>query len=127
MAEARNWARARSRSRGHFDHDREATELRDDEVAKPVAGGWPLLEVDTAGLVDVTSVARRVEAAQWRTERTSVRLLTLRRRRTRRWLRSPVPHSLLHEGSWVALERTLVSVPPDNRHCEPRPKHQDCN
>jgi predicted kinase len=37
VAEARYWARASSRSSGHFDHDREPTELWNDEVAEPVA------------------------------------------------------------------------------------------
>jgi hypothetical protein len=31
--------------------------LWNDEVAEPGGGGWPVLEVDTAGLVDVTSLA----------------------------------------------------------------------
>jgi predicted kinase len=64
VAEARYWARANRRSSGHFDHEREPTELWNDEVAKPVAGGWPVLEVNTAGLVDMTLLARTVEAAQ---------------------------------------------------------------
>jgi hypothetical protein len=64
VAEARYWARAGSRGPDHFDHDRESSELWNDEVAEPVGGGWPVLEVDTAGLVDVTSLARMVEAAQ---------------------------------------------------------------
>ena len=49
-------ARAGSRHAGHFDSARTVDELRNDEVAEPVAGGWPLLEVDTTHPVDVGQV-----------------------------------------------------------------------
>lgn len=39
--------RAGSRHPGHFDLERTREELWNDEVAEPVAGGWPVLEVAT--------------------------------------------------------------------------------
>jgi hypothetical protein len=38
-------------------------ELRDDEVARPVAGGWPVIEVDTAQPVDVAALTAAIRAA----------------------------------------------------------------
>ena len=38
-------------------------ELRSDEVARPVAGGWPVIEVDTAGPVDVGQLVAAIHAA----------------------------------------------------------------
>jgi Ni2+-binding GTPase involved in maturation of urease and hydrogenase len=38
-------------------------ELRNDEVARPVAGGWPVIEVDTAGPVDVRPLVAAIRAA----------------------------------------------------------------
>ncbi len=55
--------RSGSRQAGHFDGDREVDELWNDEVAEPVAGGWPLLEVDTAQPVDVAAVVAFVRRA----------------------------------------------------------------
>jgi predicted kinase len=40
--------RAGSRHAGHFDAERAASELWNDEVARPVDGGWPVLRVDTS-------------------------------------------------------------------------------
>jgi hypothetical protein len=54
--------RAGSRHAGHFDHERTREELWNDEVAEPVAGPWPLLEVDTNSPVDVASVVEFVRA-----------------------------------------------------------------
>ena len=48
--------RAGTRHAGHFDGVRSSEELWNDEVAEPVAGGWPLLEVSTDGPVDVGEV-----------------------------------------------------------------------
>lgn len=53
--------RAGTRHAGHFDHARGRDELWNDEVAEPVAGPWPLLEVDTNTPVDVTAVVRFVQ------------------------------------------------------------------
>lgn len=55
--------RAATRSAGHFDAQRTAGELWNEEVAQPVAGGWPVLEVDTNGPVDVTPLIVRIRAA----------------------------------------------------------------
>lgn len=55
--------RAGTRHAGHFDSERTRDELWNDEVAEPVAGPWPLLEVDTESPVDVDAVLRFVHAA----------------------------------------------------------------
>ena len=56
VARARHEGRAGSRHAGHFDAARPVEELWNDEVAQPVAGGWPVLEVDTNRPVDVAKV-----------------------------------------------------------------------
>lgn len=45
--------RAGTRAAGHLDTERTAREIWNDEVARPVAGGWPVIEVDTTGPVDL--------------------------------------------------------------------------
>ena len=61
------WKRYRSRAgtrhAGHFDRVRTRDELWNDEVAEPVAGPWPLLEVDTGSPVDVEAVVRFVRTS----------------------------------------------------------------
>ena len=61
------WDRYRSRSgtrhAGHFDHERTRDELWNDQVAEPVAGAWPLLEVDTESPVDIAAVVRFVQTS----------------------------------------------------------------
>ena len=59
-AAARFAARAASRTAGHFDRDRTPDELWNDQVAAPVGGGWPVLDVDTESRVDVAELADRV-------------------------------------------------------------------
>jgi predicted kinase len=54
--------RAGSRHAGHFDHERTAEELWNPDVAEPVAGGWPVLEVDTGVPVDLYALVARVRA-----------------------------------------------------------------
>lgn len=55
----------RAASRAHyFDEERTDDELWNDEVAEPVAGGWPVIEVDTSGYVDVAALAVRVKGLQ---------------------------------------------------------------
>jgi predicted kinase len=54
--------RAGSRHAGHFDHERTAGELWNPDVAEPVAGGWPVLEVDTSVEVDLDALVARVRA-----------------------------------------------------------------
>jgi predicted kinase len=56
-------ARAGTRHPGHFDAERAKGEPWGDEVTEPVAGGWPLLEVDTQEAVDVAAVAAFVRGA----------------------------------------------------------------
>ncbi len=56
VARARYQARAGSRHAGHFDSIRRIDELWSDEVAEPVAGGWPVLEIDTNRPVDVADI-----------------------------------------------------------------------
>ena len=64
VAQERYRARAGSRHAGHFDGDRDVDELWNDEVAEPVAGGWPLLEVNSAQPVDVAAVVAFVRNAR---------------------------------------------------------------
>ena len=56
IARDRYTARAGTRHAGHFDGVRSIDELWNDEIAQPVAGGWPLLEVSTDQPVDVVGV-----------------------------------------------------------------------
>jgi predicted kinase len=62
---ARRYAlRASSRHAGHFDAERVTGELwDDDEVARPVAGGWPVISVDTAEPVDLKALVAAIRAA----------------------------------------------------------------
>ncbi|WCO68190.1 AAA family ATPase [Iamia majanohamensis] len=62
VAVARYRARAGTRHAGHFDDVRSADELWD-ETSEPVAGDWPVLEVDTGHPVDLDEVVRGVRAA----------------------------------------------------------------
>ena len=55
--------RAGSRHAGHFDGDRHVDELWNDEVAEPVAAGWPLIEVNTAQPLDLAAVVAFVRNA----------------------------------------------------------------
>ena len=63
LAAERYALRASSRDGGHFDAERATGELRNDEVARPVAGGWPVIEVDTGGPVDVGPLVAAIRAA----------------------------------------------------------------
>jgi predicted kinase len=59
-------ARAGSRHAGHLDAVRSPGELWNDEVARPVDGGWPVLRVDTnrpLGPAARSALARAVAAA----------------------------------------------------------------
>lgn len=53
--------RARLRGPGHFDRQRTPDELWNSEVAVPLAGGWPVLEVDTSNPVDIPGLTARIE------------------------------------------------------------------
>jgi predicted kinase len=61
---ARRYAvRAGSRNAGHFDAERVTGELWNDQVARPVAGGWPVISVDTTGPVDVAALITAIRVA----------------------------------------------------------------
>jgi len=53
----RHAARSAERHPGHFDGERNDDELWSPEVTEPVAGGWPVIEVDTTRAVDVDELA----------------------------------------------------------------------
>lgn len=63
VASARYRARAGTRSAGHFDTVRTDDELWNPEVAEPIAGGWPVLEVRTDEAFDASVVVRLAEDA----------------------------------------------------------------
>jgi hypothetical protein len=62
VVEARYRARSGSRPGGYFDSERPAEELWNEHHLTPLGLG-PLIEVDTAGQVDVASVAAQVRSA----------------------------------------------------------------
>jgi predicted kinase len=51
------------RDSGYFDAERTADERWNEQVGRPLAGGWPVIEVDTTGPVDVAAVAEQVRQA----------------------------------------------------------------
>jgi len=63
IAQRRYAERAGGRAAGHFAAERTAAELWNEEVARPVAGGWPVLEVCTNDPVDAAPLAARIRAA----------------------------------------------------------------
>jgi predicted kinase len=63
VAQRRYAERASTRAVGHFSAGRAVAELWNDEVARPVAGGWPVLEVGTNDPVDVPPLTARIRAA----------------------------------------------------------------
>ena len=63
VAEARYRARAVTRHPGHFDAARSFGDLWTDQVTRPVAGGWPVVEVDTNRPVDAATLAARIRQA----------------------------------------------------------------
>jgi predicted kinase len=62
VAVQRYRARTGTRHPGHFDASRSTEDLWNDEVSDPVAGGWPVIEVDTNQPVDVATLASLVKA-----------------------------------------------------------------
>lgn len=62
LALSRYRARAASRHPGHLDAERDDAELWNDELLTPLGLG-PLIEVDTAGAVDVEALAAEIRAA----------------------------------------------------------------
>jgi hypothetical protein len=63
VAAERYALRAGSRDAGHFDASRATGELWNDEVARPVAGGWPVIDVDTAVSFDLEALTAAIRAA----------------------------------------------------------------
>jgi predicted kinase len=61
VATSRYLDRVPSRYPGHFDSTRSIDELWTEDVTQPVAGGWPVLEVDTNHPLDVTSLAASIQ------------------------------------------------------------------
>jgi predicted kinase len=60
---ARRYAlRTGSRAAGHFDAARTTAELRDGEVSEPVAGGRPVIEVNTEGELDLAALIARIRS-----------------------------------------------------------------
>ncbi len=55
--------RAPTRPRGHFDEERSDDELWRTELRRPLAGGWPVGDVDTPAPVDGPALAERVTPA----------------------------------------------------------------
>lgn len=63
VAVARYVERAGSRHAGHFDLQRAPEELWNEDVDQPVAGGWPVIELDTNEPVDLAALIRNIRAA----------------------------------------------------------------
>ena len=63
VARDRYRLRSGTRAAGHFDALRTDEELWNDEIAEPVAGGWPVVGVDTNVPVDPVTVVAAVRAA----------------------------------------------------------------
>jgi hypothetical protein len=63
IAAQRYALRAGTRAAGHFDAERAMGELWNDDVARPVAGGWPVLEISTNDPVEVGPLTARVRTA----------------------------------------------------------------
>jgi predicted kinase len=59
--------RASVRHPGHFDDvHAQSTDFWTGERAQPIAGGWPVIRVDTSGTLDVDALSSRVLAASAR-------------------------------------------------------------
>jgi hypothetical protein len=63
IAAQRYALRAGTRAAGHFDAGRTIEELWNDEVAQPVDGGWPVIEISTNSPLDVEPLTVRIRAA----------------------------------------------------------------
>ena len=64
VAAERYARRASSRAAGHFDAERVIDDLWNDEVARPVGGGWPVLQIDTGTPVDLEPLVTAILAAR---------------------------------------------------------------
>ena len=63
VAQRRHAERAGTRAAGHFAAERTPQDLWNGEVTRPVAGGWPVLEICTNGPVDLGPLIARIRAA----------------------------------------------------------------
>jgi hypothetical protein len=63
LLEQRYRARASTRGDSHFDRQRTWAELWGDETSEPVAGGWPVIGVDTTADIDVPRLANQVRTS----------------------------------------------------------------
>jgi len=63
IARQRYSSRAGVRQAGHFDAVRTDDELWNEEIAEPVNGGWPVLNVDTNHPVDIDGLLVRIRHA----------------------------------------------------------------
>ena len=63
IARERYRSRAGRRHAGHFDAVRTDDELWNDDIAKPVGGAWPVLEVDTNMPVEVDTLLLLIRKA----------------------------------------------------------------
>lgn len=65
-AEMERRYRARVRHACHFDDLRTDDDLWNADTLEPVAGGWPVIDVDTSRPVDITALVTRIAtAAAW--------------------------------------------------------------
>lgn len=55
-------ARAVDRHVGHFDAERSIDDLYHDDVTQPVAGGWPVVELDTNRPLDIDALLAEVNS-----------------------------------------------------------------
>ena len=62
IAAERYATRAGPRHAGHFDLERSLAELWNDEISEPVAGGWPVIEVNTEQPLDIADIVGRIAA-----------------------------------------------------------------
>jgi len=60
VARRRYRARASARDPGHFEAARSDAEIWHADVSRPVAGGWPVVEVDTNGPVALDDLLGRL-------------------------------------------------------------------
>jgi predicted kinase len=56
--------RAPTKGAGHFDAERPEEELWPPQALEPLAGGWPVLEVDTTGRVDLDDLVGRIRSVE---------------------------------------------------------------
>lgn len=64
VAEDRYKRRPTSERRGYFDSQRLPEELWNEEIARPVAGGWPVIEIDTTADLDAVGLVAEVKRLQ---------------------------------------------------------------